>query len=372
MLSMIAVTVPLLVAPGAANTPVLRWATETTSPRPSAGEPRVLAACPETDRALDAIAAEVATHSLPADDVEGLTYALRAAGEPHVWPRAWMLEGKKIDLAEANTRFAAWLGSAAHLGQLRCGVARSSRRGSEAIAAVAVDAEADLEHLPMRARTSSWIDLGARTLVPATGAKVVVLGPRGAPRILPTSYIDGRVKARANVDHPGSWLFQVLLDGAGGPRPVLEALVFAGVEPPASQPWSAAPGEEVAATGETVADLERMLTAARRTETLPPLVRQAELDRVARIHTERMMHAASLAHDAGDGDPKDRVERASIPAQEVGENVAHAADVILAHRALWGSPSHRANMLERRFDRVGIGAATAPDGSVWVTELFAR
>jgi len=372
MLSLIALTASLLVAPGAANSPPLHWAEETASPRPSTGEPRVLAACPETDRALDAIAAEVATHSLPANDVEGLSYALRAAGEPHVWPRAWLLEGKKIDLAEANTRLAAWLGSSPHLGRLRCGVARSSQRGSEAIAAVAVDAEADLERLPMRVRTSSWIELGARTLVPATGAKVIVLGPRGAPRILPTSYVDGRVKARANVDQPGSWMFQVLLDGVSGPRPVLEALLFAGVEPPASQPWSAAPGEEAGTTGEAGADLERMLTAARRTETLPPLERQTDLDRAARAHTERMMRSSSLAHDAGDGDPKDRVERASIPAQEVGENVAHAANVILAHRALWGSPSHRANMLERRFDRVGISALSAPDGSVWVTELFVR
>src|SRR5258706_1641501 len=272
----------MLVTPGNAGSPPLRWADETASPRPSAGETpgehptgwsRILAACPETDRALDAIAAEVATQSLAATDVEALTYALRAAGEPHVWPRAWMLEGKKIDLIEANTRLAAWLGGPHHLGHLRCGVAWSKRRGSETIAAVAVDAEADLERLPMRARTSSSADLDARILVPANGAKVVVLGPTGAPRTLPTSYANGRVRARANVDQPGSWLFQVLLDGERGPRPVLEALVFAGVEPPSSQPWAYAPGEDAAVTGDLGAALERMIAAARQTEALPPLLR---------------------------------------------------------------------------------------------------
>ena len=44
---------------------------------------------------------------------------------------------------------------------------------------------------------------------------------------------------------------------------------------------------------------------------------------------------------------------------------------MLAHRALWASPSHRDNMLQPRFDRVGVGVCTDPDGSVWVTEAFA-
>jgi Cysteine-rich secretory protein family len=371
MLSVIA-AIPLLATPGTANSPTLRWADQTVSPRPSTGEPPVLAACPQIDRALDEIAAKVATHSLPASDVEALTYALRAAGEPHVWPRAWMLEGKNIDLGEANTRLDAWLGGFRHVGRLRCGIARSKGVGRETIAAVAVDAEADLARVPMRARTSSWIDLDARVLVPASGAKVVVLGPTGTPRTLPTSFVDGRVRARANVDQPGSWLFQVLLDGDQGPRPVLEALVFAGVEPPASQPWSPAPGEEAAASGDPEAILERMLAAARQTEALAPHARQVDLDRIAQAHTERMIGTGGLAHDAGDGNPKERAERAGVIARDIGENVAHAGSVTLAHRALWSSPSHRANMLDRRFDRVGIGAVTAPDGSVWVTELFAR
>jgi uncharacterized protein YkwD len=51
--------------------------------------------------------------------------------------------------------------------------------------------------------------------------------------------------------------------------------------------------------------------------------------------------------------------------------VAHAGNVVLAHRALWSSPSHRDNLLQTRFDRLGIGVRSDPDGSVWVTELFA-
>jgi uncharacterized protein YkwD len=54
-----------------------------------------------------------------------------------------------------------------------------------------------------------------------------------------------------------------------------------------------------------------------------------------------------------------------------GENVAHNLDVTHAHRAQWASPSHRENLLQPRFDRIGIGVALDPDGSIWVCEVFA-
>jgi hypothetical protein len=363
---------PLVPSSGDAKVPDLRWAEETLSPRTERERPdRGLLACPETDRALDAVAAEIAAHRLSATNVDALTYALRTAGEPHVWPRAWMLEGKKIDLSEASRRLSAWRSATGQRGHLRCGVARYDGHGSETIAAVLVDAEADLRSVPVRARTSGWVDIDATVLVPARGAKVVALGPTGMPRLLPTSYFEGRVRARANVDQPGPWLFQVLLDGEGGPRPALEAMVFAGVEPPAFSPEDSSI-VDAPTIGSPDAALERMLMEARQTESLPALRRASDLDRIARTHAERMMQAGKLAHDAGDGEPDERVDHAGLAAREIGENVAHAGSVSLAHRALWSSPSHRSNMLERRFDHVGIGVASGPDGSVWVTELFAR
>ncbi len=364
----------MMVRPGSAGR-VTRWAEETSSPRPSGGDRAALSACPETDRALDVVAAELAAGMVRATDVEALTHALRVAGEPHVWPRALLLQARAIDHAAANARLTAWLGDSPHFGRIRCGVAlapAATQNGVDVIAAVAVDAEADLAPVPMRVRASSWIDIDARALVPASGARVIALSPSGAPRTLTTSYGESHVRARANVDHPGRWLFQVVLDGDHGPRPVLEAYVFAGVEPADSPVSSLAPGEDAVDAGGATETLARMLAGARASESMPPLTRQQGLDHVAAAHAERMMRASLLAHDAGDGDPLLRVERADIATREVGENVAHATTVALAHHALWSSPSHRCNMLDHRFDRVGLGTAIAPDGSVWVTELFAR
>jgi hypothetical protein len=335
------------------------------------GRDRELASvCPESDNALRTVASQLATHALPADDVEAIAYALRAAGDPHVWPRAFLLEGRTIDPAEARTRIKAWLGTFRPGARLRCGIVIDRLGEKEVVAAVAVDAQADLAFIPVRARASSWVDIDAKVLAQASGAKVIALGPTGATRTLLTSFSDGRIKARTNVDHEGTWLFQVLLDGVNGPRPVLEAYVFVGIEPPTAQPNRPVPGEEAGADGDGATALTRMVMFARRTESLHGLVRDAVLDRLARSHAERMMRVKQVGHDVGDGDPKERLERAGMSLPQVGENVAHAANIVLAHRALWSSPSHRDNMLHPRFDRLGIGVTTDVDGSVWVTELF--
>jgi uncharacterized protein YkwD len=114
-----------------------------------------------------------------------------------------------------------------------------------------------------------------------------------------------------------------------------------------------------------------MIAAARASEGLASLRPSRALDRVARAHAERMLRASELGHDVGDGDVRRRLGDAGIEAAEVGENVAHAATLALAHRALWASPSHRDNILGRRYAKVGVGVAHDPDGTVWVTELFA-
>jgi uncharacterized protein YkwD len=114
-----------------------------------------------------------------------------------------------------------------------------------------------------------------------------------------------------------------------------------------------------------------MVNQARATEQSPPLLRDPALDALAQAHAEAMRRTRRIAHDAGDGDPKTRVEAANLDILAAGENVAHALDVARAHRALWASPSHRENLLEPRFDRIGIGMALDSDGSIWVCEVFA-
>jgi uncharacterized protein YkwD len=84
-----------------------------------------------------------------------------------------------------------------------------------------------------------------------------------------------------------------------------------------------------------------------------------------------MARARRLGHDVGDGTPAERLETANLDARLVGENAAAAANAEDVHRALWASPSHRENMLDDRYRRVGVGVARDTIGTLWVAALFA-
>jgi uncharacterized protein YkwD len=180
------------------------------------------------------------------------------------------------------------------------------------------------------------------------------------------------LRAQFRVEHPGAWLVQLMADAAGGPRPVAEALVFAGTEPDATFASRIAPGEDVNLGADPAEALFAMANQARRSEGTPALRRHATLDRVALSHARAMQQAARLAHDVGSGTPDRRAEEAGLTPRAIGENVAHAMDVRSAHRVLWSSPSHRQNLLTRHFDHLGVGLASDPDGTLWVVELFAE
>jgi uncharacterized protein YkwD len=114
-----------------------------------------------------------------------------------------------------------------------------------------------------------------------------------------------------------------------------------------------------------------MVRAARARENLPPLARDSRLDRIAQAHAEAMQTARRVAHDVGDGDPGSRVQNAGLDVKVAGENVARALTLSRVHRALWASPSHRGNLLDPRFEAVGVGIVRDADGTVWAAEVFA-
>jgi uncharacterized protein YkwD len=90
------------------------------------------------------------------------------------------------------------------------------------------------------------------------------------------------------------------------------------------------------------------------------------LSNTVRRHSVRMARRGALFHSS------------HVPSylhgrrwQRWGENVGMTFDSDLhsLQHAFMRSPSHRRNVLDRRFDRVGIGVARR-DGRVWVTLVF--
>jgi uncharacterized protein YkwD len=180
------------------------------------------------------------------------------------------------------------------------------------------------------------------------------------------------VTSRFLLGTAGRHVVQVLADDGNGPRPVVEAEVYAGVDPPLTPPSSEVPGEKDG-DGETdpATALLKRLNGARVAEGLGKLTIDPTLLQVAKDHAEAMKKAHILGHDVGDGDPGERMAATGTTWKVLGENVAKAKSDRAAHRALYASPSHRANMLDARFKKVGIAAVVdTKTGELWVAQMY--
>lgn len=341
-----------------------------------------LPGCVAYELPLSQVAAAIASakaRSAPIAEVADVSTLLRVLGGPHVWPRVWTLEMREPDAERVREAWSSWWSSVAAgdaAGERRCGTALvESGDGRTIMAAVVVDALADLAPIPLRARTGQWLRFDARLLADARQAELSLLGPDGGPRAVSGALRAGTFRAVFSADRPGFWRAQLLLDAGQGPRPALEAWIFVDREPDLAEATRGAPGTGSALPDDASTDVLRAalsgwIDAARRADGLPSLRRDTALDQLAQQHAEAMARRGQTAHDVGDGPPADRLSRAGILARRIGENVARAPSLERAHRVLWDSPSHRGNIVEPSFDVLGVGVLRAA-GDVWVCELFA-
>lgn len=104
---------------------------------------------------------------------------------------------------------------------------------------------------------------------------------------------------------------------------------------------------------------------------LKPLTLDAELQAVARDHSRDMWLKGYFSHTNPDGQgPFDRMQAAGVSYTYAGENLALAPSVAIAHAGLMRSPDHRANILEPKFGRLGIGIISAGAEGLMVTQNF--
>lgn len=339
-------------APPSVPPPASTWAESTHSPRPVAAKPEnalaleLLDACGRPDEALMLLAP-----SHP----EELTPALRELGAPYMHA-TYMHATNVTGDAQVKPQLLGKLKSL-RTDYSRCGIAMD---GSD-VHIVRAEAYADVSALPIRSRTGAWLTFEALVQAPVSSAKIVVVGPRGTPKTFPTTLdAQGYARGRFVLDHPGAFEVQLIAElDKKGTQPLAEALVFADVEP----------SHSIVAPGEKEPSLEAMVAAVRRDEGLTPLERDPRLDALAAAHVAKMVKLGRVAHDLGDGDFARRFQAEGYSASVVGENVARATSLALAHRALWNSPSHRLNLLHAGYTRLGL--ATATEGTqTWVCETF--
>lgn len=97
------------------------------------------------------------------------------------------------------------------------------------------------------------------------------------------------------------------------------------------------------------------------------------IQQVARHYAQTMFENGFFSHISQvDGStPKDRAEKGGVIFYVIGENLAYAPDVYLAHQGLMNSEGHRANILAEEFGRLGVGVIDGQYNGKMFVQMFA-
>ncbi len=115
-----------------------------------------------------------------------------------------------------------------------------------------------------------------------------------------------------------------------------------------------------------------MVNAEREARGMKPFVLDQTLVDVARLHSADMFRHGYFSHLTPEGaTPADRATEGGVVFMRIGENIAYAPDVVMAHQGLMDSPPHRANILSSEFTRIGIGIQNAGSRGIMFTQNFA-
>jgi len=101
------------------------------------------------------------------------------------------------------------------------------------------------------------------------------------------------------------------------------------------------------------------------------------LVKVGRAHSREMGEQKYFSHTSPTSGLKSPLDRylAMAPRPSwalIGENLFYCSivDVDRGHTALMNSEGHRANILEPRYERIGVGEYITADGHYYVTQMF--
>jgi uncharacterized membrane protein required for colicin V production len=172
-----------------------------------------------------------------------------------------------------------------------------------------------------------------------------------------------------------AWLYSAFMGQLPPNSPIASRLLATGEKPmnqlvdrlPGGLPnivlmpsgWEVIAGDAPASNVPPTQLEQQMLTLVnqeRKKQGLKPLVWDGRLAEVGRRHSKDMIAKDYFAHE----DPKgqsvaDRAREARVGYFLIGENLAFAPNLAIAHRGLMESPGHRENILRPGFERLGIG-----------------
>ncbi len=116
-----------------------------------------------------------------------------------------------------------------------------------------------------------------------------------------------------------------------------------------------------------------LVNKERTSRELKALVFDAKLRDIGRAHSKDMFERGYFSHYSPEGKTvADRATQAGVDFLVIGENLAYAPNVELAHKGLMNSEGHRANILSEDYGKIGVGVV---DGGVYgkmFTQVFSN
>lgn len=106
---------------------------------------------------------------------------------------------------------------------------------------------------------------------------------------------------------------------------------------------------------------------------LKALMFDGKLRDVGRVHSEDMFEKGYFSHFSPEGNTvADRAETGGVDFLVIGENLAYAPNVELAHKGLMNSEGHRANILSKDYGKIGIGILDGGVYGMMFTQVFSN
>ncbi|HEY0709799.1 MAG TPA: CAP domain-containing protein [Polyangia bacterium] len=232
----------------------------------------------------------------------------------------------------------------------------------------------ELQPVPRRLPSEGRTPLSMRFLVPFTSPQIVVTLPGGQVRALPTTVDGNLLKSELRCQSgDGRYQVEILASGKSGPTVLGNFPVFCGVDPPDDLSAYDEDDTENLDPADAEQELAALINQARQAAGAKPLVWDNRLAAIARAHSRDMVANNFIAHvSPTTGDAVARVKRAGLALTPILENVGQEGGVEKAHRGFMASPAHRANILNPKVTRIGIGIVIKAGGGapLHVTELF--
>lgn len=153
-----------------------------------------------------------------------------------------------------------------------------------------------------------------------------------------------------------------------------ESLTFLTIEPKTEKKVNLGfQTNDVVLDEKTEGDMIALVNKERSTRGIKTLNFDSKLKAIAREHSEDMFKRGYFSHYSPEGlTVADRASNRGVDFLVIGENLAYAPDLELAHKGLMNSPGHRANILSTDYGKVGIGVI---DGGVYgkmFTQVFSN